>query len=102
MSATPRVITFVAEWGSPDHYWLPGLYIQGIGPLNPGGQPGGTLYDPWCLVRNISLPLEATYTAYIYSSYEIDSLAAVPGLAVGPAPGWRDPRNNVKLGSDSG
>ena len=81
MSATPRVITFVAEWGSPEHYWLPGLYIQGVTPLNPGNLPGGTLYDPWCLVRDISLPIEATYSAYIYSSYELEALAAVPGLA---------------------
>ncbi len=81
MSATPRVITFVAEYGNPDHYWLVGLYIKGITPLNPGNAVGGTLYDPWCLVRDISLPIEATYTANIYSSYELANLQAVPGLA---------------------
>eukprot|EP01114_Cavostelium_apophysatum_P004142 TRINITY_DN1430_c1_g1_i1.p1 TRINITY_DN1430_c1_g1~~TRINITY_DN1430_c1_g1_i1.p1 ORF type:complete len:135 (-),score=6.32 TRINITY_DN1430_c1_g1_i1:27-431(-) len=104
MSATPRVITFVAEWGSPEHYWLPGLYIQGVTPLNPGNPVAGTLYDAWCLVKNISLPIEATYTANIYSSYELGSLAAVPGLAtsinhdslfeiagtVGPLPAAKD------------
>jgi len=81
MSATPSVITFVAEYGNPDHYWLVGLYIKGITPLNPGAPSGGTLYDPWCLVRDISLPIEATYTANIYSSYELANLQAVPGLA---------------------
>ncbi|WP_288377993.1 SdrD B-like domain-containing protein, partial [uncultured Massilia sp.] len=81
MSATPRVITFVSEWGSPDHYWLPGLYIQGVTPLNPGNTSAGTLYTPWCLAKDIPLPIEATYSAYIYSSYEIGSLSAVPGLA---------------------
>jgi len=80
MSATPRVVTFVTEWGSPEHYWLPGLYIQGDTALNPGNLAGGTLYTPWCLVREISLPIEATYSAYVYSSYEISSLSAVPGL----------------------
>ncbi|MCC2973648.1 SdrD B-like domain-containing protein [Massilia sp. IC2-476] len=81
MSATPSVITFVAEYGNPDHYWLVGLYIKGVTPLNPGAPSGGTLYDPWCLVRDISLPIEATYTANIYSSYELANLQAVPGLA---------------------
>ncbi len=81
MSASPRVVTFVTEWGSPEHYWLPGLFIKGVTPLNPGNPTGGTLYDAWCLAKDVPLPIEATYTGTIYSSYELGSLAAVPALA---------------------
>ncbi|RZA31263.1 MAG: hypothetical protein EOP92_32085, partial [Lysobacteraceae bacterium] len=81
MSATPRVTTYVAEWGSPDHYWLPGLYIQGSTPLNTAGTAEGTLYVPWCLAREVSLPIKASYTAYVFSSYELASLSAIPTLA---------------------
>jgi protocatechuate 3,4-dioxygenase beta subunit len=81
MSATPRHITFVSYPGSANFPNLTDIYFQDASVFNPGTAPKGTPYDAWCLVREIDIQVNATYTSYVYSSYEIDYLNAIPGLA---------------------
>jgi uncharacterized repeat protein (TIGR01451 family) len=45
--------------------------------------PGGTLYDGWCIARDVEIRVPSTYSAYVYSSYELGYLATVPTLASG-------------------
>ncbi|SFD14779.1 SdrD B-like domain-containing protein [Massilia yuzhufengensis] len=81
MSATPSYITFLARPGTANNPDLIDLYIKGNNVYNPGNLAAGTPYDEWCLVENIQIPVNATYTAFVYSSYELDSLKAIPGLS---------------------
>ncbi len=80
MSATPRIVTFVTRPGTTNDPNAIDIYFQGNTPLNPGGLSGGTPYDLWCLNEAITLPANATYNSYVYSSYELTTLGAIPGL----------------------
>ena len=80
MSATPRIVTFVTRPGTTNDPNAIDIYFQGTTPLNPGNLPGGTPYDLWCLNEAITLPSNATYNSYVYSSYELTTLGAIPGL----------------------
>ncbi|MGB9108315.1 MAG: SdrD B-like domain-containing protein, partial [Telluria sp.] len=56
--------------------------IKSITTLNTDAAAGGSVYDAWCLAQNISIPTPYTYTTYLYSSYELGTLAtSVPALA---------------------
>jgi len=81
MSATPSVTTYLSYPGSVGFPNLSDLYFRGATPFNPGNPAGGTPYDAWCLVEHIQIQVNTTYNAFIFSSYEIGYLNAVPGLA---------------------
>ena len=81
MSATPSVTTYVSYPGSTNYPNLTDIYFRGITPFNPGNLANGTPYDAWCLVENIQIQVNTSYLSYVYSSYEIGYLNAIPGLA---------------------
>jgi len=82
MSATPNFTSYITYPGSSLFPSLLDLKITSSSILNPQSASGGTLYDAWCMVENIDLPVPATYTTALYSSYEIGTLvASVPTLA---------------------
>ena len=77
------IITFYA--GFPGDQMEPSLFdirVTSAGVYNPLFPPSGTLYDGWCLDRNVQIPVNTSYTAAVYSSYELGVLAAnVPTLS---------------------
>ena len=82
MSTTPSFQSYVS---APGTLLLPSkmdVTIKSITTLNTDAAAGGSVYDAWCLAQNISIPTPYTYTTYLYSSYELGTLAtSVPALA---------------------
>jgi len=82
MSATPSIALTITYPGNLLKPSLLDIVIKGTSVFNPSGSSVGTTYDAWCLIEEIDLPLPATYTATIYSPYELTTLATgVPTLA---------------------
>lgn len=81
MTATPSISAYISYPGSLLEPSLLDLTIKSASILNPQSAAGGTVYDAWCLDERVQLPVPATYTSYVYSSYELGTLAAsVPAL----------------------
>ena len=81
MSATPSVTTTLVYPGTANDPNLYDVYFKGNNVFNPGNLTAGTPYDEFCLVENIQIPVNATFTSYVYSSYELTTLKSIPGLA---------------------
>jgi uncharacterized repeat protein (TIGR01451 family) len=82
MSATPTFTSYITYPGSLLEPSLLDLTIKSASILNTQSANGGSVYDAWCMVENIDLPVPATYTTALYSSYETGTLtASVPALA---------------------
>src|ERR1700744_2623557 len=64
-----------------------GVDISGTSVLNTAGTT--TAYEGWCLDPLVSINVPGTYTAYMFSSYDIAGLhAALPALGgTDPIPG---------------
>ena len=82
MTATPTLTAFISYPGTARQPSLLDVTIKSSGVLNPQYPSGGTIYDAWCLIEHIDLPVPATYAAFLYSSYELGNLVtSVPTLA---------------------
>src|ERR1700712_2027457 len=82
MSPPPTFPSYITYPGSLLQPSLLDLTIKSATFLNTQSANGGSVYDAWCMVENIDLPVPATYTIALYSSYELGTLtASVPTLA---------------------
>ena len=81
MYQPPTVTIFVGFPGSLQEPSLFDVTVTSNSALNPLFPASGTVYDGWCLDRNVQIQVNASYTANVYSSYELGVLAAhVPSL----------------------
>jgi len=81
MPATPRSIILAAYPGPAYNPEVFDIIFKGESVYNPGNLLAGTAYEGWCLAEQITLPIDASLTGYIYSSYELASLKSIPWLA---------------------
>jgi uncharacterized repeat protein (TIGR01451 family) len=82
MSATPTFTSYITYPGSLLEPSLLDLTIKSTTILNGQSANGGSVYDAWCMIENVDLPVPATYTTALYASTELGTLAtSVPTLA---------------------